>query len=388
MSKSFLFTSESVSNGHPDKVADSVSDAIVDAVFRLSGDVSANRAAVETLVTTNTTILAGEVSTLEDQIIDYEKIARETIKAIGYDSEDYGYNFDFKCNIINKIHKQSSEIAVGVDHGGAGDQGMMFGYATNETPSYMPFAITMAHKMIRAIDEARLNGSIPFLRPDGKSQVTIRYENWKPVSIEKIVVAVPHDPKYNNEEVGDTIYEKILTPLIENYQLPYQRTHESYIVNGTGIWTHGGPDSDTGLTGRKIIVDTYGGMGRHGGGAFSGKDPSKVDRSASYAARHVAKNLVAAGVADRIEVQVAYVIGHVEPVSIMVETFGTGKIADEKMASIISEVFDLSPRSIIQRLDLQKPRYQSTAAYGHFGREEDAFTWEKLDKVDEIRNLM
>ena len=390
MDKDFLFTSESVSRGHPDKVADSVSDAIVDAIFKLPGDVSGNRAAVETLVTTNTTILAGEVSVPQDQVIDYEKIARDTIKSIGYDSENgiSDYNFDNKCQIINKIHKQSSEIAVGVAQGGAGDQGMMFGYATNETPSFMPFPITIAHYIIKTIDENRLSKKIPFLRPDGKSQVTVRYENSKPVAIEKIVVAVPHDPKLKNEEVADVIFKEIINPLVENYQLPYSRTKESFIVNGTGIWTHGGPDSDTGLTGRKIIVDTYGGMGRHGGGAFSGKDPSKVDRSASYAARYVAKNLVAAGVADRIEVQIAYVIGHIEPVSIMVETFGSGKISEKKIASIIEKVFDLHPKGIIQKLDLQKPRYISTAAYGHFGREEELFTWEKLDKVNEILGLL
>jgi S-adenosylmethionine synthetase len=388
MNKNFLFTSESVSKGHPDKVADSVSDAIVDSIFKLSGDVSTHRAAVETMVTTNTAILAGEVSIPQDQVIDYEKTARKIIKSIGYNNNISDYNFNDQCTIINKIHKQSPEIAVGVDQGGAGDQGMMFGYATNETPSYMPFPIMMAHQIIRNVDEARLNKKIPFLRPDGKSQVTIRYENWKPVAIEKIVVAVPHDPKFKNEEVADVIYKQILIPLIETYQLPYQRTKESYIVNGTGVWTHGGPDSDTGLTGRKIIVDTYGGMGRHGGGAFSGKDPSKVDRSASYAARYVAKNLVAAGVADRIEVQVAYVIGHIKPVSIMVETFGTAKVPEEKISSIIDKVFDLRPRSIIQALDLQKPRYQSTAAYGHFGRDEAAFTWEKLDRVEDIRNSL
>lgn len=390
MDKDFLFTSESVSRGHPDKVADSVSDAIVDAIFKLPGDVSGNRAAVETLVTTNATILAGEVSIPQDQVIDYDKIARETIKSIGYDSENgiADYNFDNNCEIINKIHKQSPEIAVGVDQGGAGDQGMMFGYATNETPSMMPFPITMAHNIIKTIDEKRLNKKIQFLRPDGKSQVTVRYENSKPVEIKKIVVAVPHDPKLKNEEVADVIYKEIINPLVENYQLPYQRTKESFIVNGTGIWTHGGPDSDTGLTGRKIIVDTYGGMGRHGGGAFSGKDPSKVDRSASYAARYVAKNLVAAGVADRIEVQVAYVIGHIEPVSIMVETFGSGKISEKKISSIIEKVFDLRPQGIIKKLDLQQPRYLSTAAYGHFGREEETFTWEKLDNVEKIQDLL
>jgi len=386
MSNSFLFTSESVSVGHPDKVSDTISDSIVDEIFRLNGDISGNRAAVETLVTTNTTVLAGEVSIPEGQQIDYEGIARKVIREIGYDNPEF--NFDYRCDIINKIHKQSPEIAVGVDSGGAGDQGMMFGYATSETINYMPLPITLAHKIIRAIDEARLNNKVEFLRPDGKSQVTIRYENWIPVEIEKIVIAVPHHPDIHEKEVADVLFEKIISPLIISFELPYKRTRESYIVNGTGIWTMGGPYSDAGLTGRKIIVDTYGGMGRHGGGAFSGKDPSKVDRSGAYAARYVAKNLVAAGVADRLEVQVAYVIGLSDPVSVMVETFGTGKIEQSKITSIIQKVFDLRPRSINAYLELQKPRFRPTASYGHFGRDEDNFTWEKLDKVEEIKSYI
>ncbi|HFE64078.1 MAG TPA: methionine adenosyltransferase [Caldithrix sp.] len=386
MGKSFLFTSESVSAGHPDKVADAVSDAIVDAIYNLPGDVSFNRAAVETLVTTNTTVLAGEVKIPEGSRIDYEGLARETIRKIGY--TDPELKFDDSCEIISKLHSQSPEIAQGVDEGGAGDQGMMFGFAINETPQLMPLPITLAHGIVRGMDEARLSGKLPFLRPDGKSQVTIRYEDWRPVAIEKIVVAVPHQPDVSREFVGDQVYETVVQPLIDQYKMGFQRNDFSYIVNGTGIWTVGGPYSDTGLTGRKIIVDTYGGMGRHGGGAFSGKDPSKVDRSASYFARYVAKNLVAAGIAEKLEVQFAYVIGRKDPVSIMVDTFRTGNIPQEKIVAIIREVFNLTPRGIIKKLDLLKPRFQPTAAYGHFGREENGFTWEILDRVEDIKKLM
>lgn len=386
MKSEFLFTSESVSAGHPDKICDAVSDTIVDAIYQLGGSVSGNRAAIETLVTKNLTVLAGEISIPKDRSIDYVKLARQTIHEIGYN--DPSLEFDDDCEIINRIHKQSAEIAVGVDHGGAGDQGMMFGFATNETKELMPFAITMAHQIIRAVDEARLNGKIPFLRPDGKSQVTVRYKDWKPVAIEKVVVAVPHHPDVSNDEVRDVVYKEIIAPLVKQYQLPFHMSDSSYIVNGTGIWTIGGPVSDTGVTGRKIIVDTYGGMGRHGGGAFSGKDPSKVDRSAAYAARHVAKNLVAAGAADRLEIQIAYVIGHADPVSIMVETFGTEKIGEGRITEIVKEVFDLRPRSIMRDLKLQTPGYRQTAAYGHFGRSEEKFTWEKLDRVSDIQSLM
>lgn len=386
MKKQFLFTSESVSAGHPDKVCDRISDSIVDAIFQLEGDVRGNRAAIETMVTKNFTLLCGEVKIPEGQSIDYVQIAREAIRDIGYD--DPALEFDYNCEIANRIHKQSPEIAVGVDAGGAGDQGMMFGYATTETPEYMPLPITMAHKIIRAIDEARLSKKIPFLRPDGKSQVTVRYDDWKPVAIEKIVVAVPHHPSRTNHEVKDAVYEQIVVPLVQQYGLPFKRTDESYIVNGTGVWTIGGPVSDAGLTGRKIIVDTYGGMGRHGGGAFSGKDPSKVDRSGAYAARWVAKNLVAAGMAERLEIQIAYVIGHADPVSIMVETFGTAKVPEERIEKIITRVFDLKPRGIMEALALQQPGYYQTAAYGHFGRNEERFTWERLNKVDEIGSML
>jgi S-adenosylmethionine synthetase len=386
MSKEFLFTSESVSAGHPDKVADAISDAIVDSIFTLNGDVKFNRAAVETLVTENTTILAGEVKIPEGVSIDYSDIARETIRAIGYtDSE---LKFDNSCQVISKIHAQSPEIAAGVDTGGAGDQGMMFGFAINETPHFMPLPITMAHAIVRGMDEARLDGTLPFLRPDGKSQVTVLYKDGMPYKVEKIVVAVPHYPDTSREEVADRVYQTIVQPILNTYRMLFDKSNTSYITNGTGIWTIGGPYSDTGLTGRKIIVDTYGGMGRHGGGCFSGKDPSKVDRSASYAARYVAKNLVAAGVADKLEVQLAYVIGHPQPVSIMVDCFGTEKIPHDKIVEIISKVFDLSPRGIIDSLDLLKPRYKSTAAYGHFGREGSEFTWEKLNKFEEISALL
>ncbi|MEJ2635069.1 MAG: methionine adenosyltransferase [Calditrichia bacterium] len=386
MKSNFLFTSESVAAGHPDKVADAISDAIVDSIFNIEGDPTYNRAAVETLVTENTTILAGEVKIPDGTQIDYESIARQTIREIGYTEPDL--KFDDKCEVFSKIHSQSPEIAQGVDVGGAGDQGMMFGFAINETPEYMPLPITLAHAIVRGMDEARRNGSLAFLRPDGKSQVTVNYEDWRPKSIEKIVVAVPHKPNAQKQEVQEQVYQKVVKPVLEKYGLPFSRTDINYIMNGTGLWTIGGPFSDTGLTGRKIIVDTYGGMGRHGGGCFSGKDPSKVDRSASYAARYVAKNLVAAGVAEKLEVQFAYVIGQREPVSVMVDTFRTGKVPEGEIVKIISKVFDLSPRGIIQTLDLLKPRYKATAAYGHFGREENGFTWEKLDKVEEIRQLM
>jgi len=359
---------------------------MVDAIYKLDGDPSGNRAAIETMVTKNLTILAGEVSIPEGASIDYESLARETIRNIGYTIPELEY--DDSCEIINRIHKQSSEIAVGVDTGGAGDQGMMFGYASNETPELMPLPITLAHRMIEAIDTKRLNGEIPYYRPDGKTQVTVRYEDGRPVAIEKVVVAVPHNPEKTNAEIADVTFEKIVAPLIANYNLPFERTNDNYICNGTGIWTISGPVSDSGLTGRKIIVDTYGGMGRHGGGAFSGKDPSKVDRSAAYAGRYVAKNLVAAGVADRLEIQVAYVIGHADPVSIMVDTFGTGKIDDSRITDIVREVFDLRPNGIKESLDLLKPRYLKTAAYGHFGREDDNFTWERTDKVADIQAKM
>lgn len=386
MKKDFLFTSESVSAGHPDKVSDSISDTMVDAIYQLEGDNSANRAAIETMVTKNLTILAGEVSIPEGAEIDYVALARKTITEIGYDIREL--QFDASCEVINRIHKQSPEIAVGVDDGGAGDQGMMFGYATSETPEYMPMPILLAQTMIREIDEARLSKKIPFLRPDGKTQVTVRYDNWKPVGIEKVVAAVPHHPDVTNSEVRERIFSDIISPLFKKYGFEFSPTTDNYIMNGTGIWTIGGPVSDTGLTGRKIIVDTYGGMGRHGGGAFSGKDPSKVDRSGAYAARYVAKNLVAAGVADRLEIQIAYVIGHARPVSIMVDAFGTAHIPESQIVDIIDRVFDLRPRNIIEMLDLHRPRFRKTAAYGHFGRQDPEFSWERLNLVEDIKRLM
>lgn len=385
MSK-FLFTSESVASGHPDKIADSISDAIVDAIFSLPGDGSGNRAAIETLVTTNTCILAGEVKIPEGTEIDYESIARQKIRELGYN--DPALKFDDTCEIQVRIHQQSSEIAMGVDTGGAGDQGMMFGFATNETPEYMPLPIMMAHHIVRKLDEMRNNKELAYLRPDGKSQVTILYDGFKPVRVEKIVVAVPHKEEVSRENVMEDVYWKIIIPLLEKVGLPFERNENSYIVNGTGVWHIGGPHSDTGLTGRKIIVDTYGGMARHGGGAFSGKDPSKVDRSGAYAARYVAKNIVAAGLADRCEVQLAYVIGKSEPVSIMVETFGTNKVPVERIEQAIRENFDLTPRGIIEHLDLMKPKYQKTSAYGHFGRNEEGFNWELLDKVDDLKKYL
>ncbi|GAB4176940.1 MAG: methionine adenosyltransferase [Calditrichia bacterium] len=384
--KKFLFTSESVASGHPDKISDAISDAIVDAIFSLPGDVSKNRAAIETLVTTNTCILAGEVKIPENQKIDYESIARKKIRELGYTEKEL--KFDDSCKISVNIHQQSPEIAMGVDTGGAGDQGMMFGFATNETPQYMPLPIMMAHKIVRALDTMRSNKELSYLRPDGKSQITVLYEDYKPVKIEKIVVAVPHQEEISEEQVKEDVYWKVIVPLIEEVGLPYERSDKTYIVNGTGKWVIGGPHSDTGLTGRKIIVDTYGGMARHGGGAFSGKDPSKVDRSGAYAARYVAKNVVAAGLADRCEVQLAYVIGKADPVSVMVETFGTNKVENSIIEKAVRETFDLTPWGIINTLDLIKPKYQATAAYGHFGREEDGFTWEKLDKVDALKKYL
>lgn len=382
----FLFTSESVASGHPDKIADSISDAIVDAIYSLPGDVSMNRAAVETLVTRNRVILAGEVRIPDNATIDYTEIARKRIRQLGYTDKEL--EFDDESPVEVYINKQSPEIAQGVDEGGAGDQGMMFGFSTNETPELMPLPISMAHKIVRALDEARESRKIPYLRPDGKSQVTILYDDYKPVRIEKIVVAVPHTREVKREQVMEEVYWKILIPLLEQVGLPFERSENSYIFNGTGVWHIGGPTSDTGLTGRKIIVDTYGGMARHGGGAFSGKDPSKVDRSGAYMARYIAKNLVAAGMADRCEVQLAYVIGKAEPVSIMVETFNTHKIPVAVIEKAIRETFDMTPRGIIRSLDLYKPKYLPTAAYGHFGRNEESFTWEKLDKVPELQKYL
>lgn len=375
------FTSESVSEGHPDKIADQISDAILDAI--LEQDASA-RVACETLVKTGMVIIAGEIST--SAWVDVEQIARQTIREIGYNSSAMGFDWE-SCAVMSAIGKQSIDIAVGVDatashEQGAGDQGLMFGYATNETDVLMPAPITLAHRLVKRQAELRKNGRLPWLRPDAKSQITLRYEKGKPVAIETVVLSTQHSPEISQNDLVAAVKEEIILP-----ELPSEWLNKNtrYFINPTGRFVIGGPLGDCGLTGRKIIVDSYGGMARHGGGCFSGKDASKVDRSAAYAARYVAKNVVAAGLADRCEIQVSYAIGVAEPTSISIDTFGTGKIADEKIIKLIREHFDLRPRGIITMLSLLQPIYKPTAAYGHFGRTEETFTWEKTDKADVLR---
>jgi S-adenosylmethionine synthetase len=365
-----LFTSESVCAGHPDKVADQVSDAIVDAVY---ADDPMGRIAVETLVTKNQTVLAGEVTTIAK--VDFEGVARRVIKRLGYTETEF--DFTDSCDIFTRIQKQSPEIAMGVDEGGAGDQGMMFGYATNETPELMPLPITLAHRLCQLMDEAREQRTIPYLRPDGKSQVTVLYENGKPMTVDKVVLAVPHSPEIENAQLAGDLYKKVVTPLLQKYGFGVESGQ--LIVNGTGKWFIGGPASDTGLTGRKIVVDGYGGMARVGGGAFSGKDATKVDRSGAYGARFLAQNIVSAGLADRCEVQLAYVIGRPRPVGQAIDTFGTAKADQAKIEKFADEVLDTSVRGIIDGLKLRRPLYEQTAAYGHFGRE--VFPWEQLVSV-------
>jgi len=362
------FTSESVASGHPDKICDQVSDAIVDAA--LTADPKA-RVAVETLVTTDRIILAGEV-TLKKKL-NYENIARETIKDLGY--VNGVFNFSYKSPISIYIHEQSPDIAVGVDEGGAGDQGMMFGYAANETPEFMPLPIILAHRLVEKMDEAREKKIIPFLRPDGKSEVKVRYENGKPVFVEHVVLAVPHDPKATKSEVKKKLVKWVIEPVLKKYRFKTP-SDKNIIVNGTGKWEIGGPASDTGVTGRKIIVDTYGAFARHGGGAFSGKDPTKVDRSAAYACRYIAKNIIAAGLADKVEVRVAYVIGQREPIAKNIETYGTEKKDIKIIEDFAWKLLDLSVPGILEGLNLQRPIYKETARYGHFGR--DGFPWELL----------
>jgi len=381
MSEYSVFTSESVSEGHPDKVADQVSDAILDAI--IAQDQYA-RVACETLVKTGVAIIAGEITTTAN--IDYEKIVRDVIVAIGYDSS--AVHFDGRtCGVLNLVGKQSPDINQGVDRAkpedqGAGDQGLMFGYASNETDVLMPAPIQYAHRLVERQAEARKSGLLPWLRPDAKSQVTFRYENGKPVAAEAIVLSTQHAADVQDKDIHEGVME-----LIIKHVIPKEWMHKDTKVhiNPTGRFVIGGPQGDTGLTGRKIIVDTYGGYSRHGGGAFSGKDPSKVDRSAAYAARHVAKNIVAAGLARKCEIQVAYAIGVARPVSILVETFGTGKVADDKLAQLVEKHFDLRPKGIIQALDLLRPIYFKTAAYGHFGRDEPEFTWEAMDKAAALK---
>ena len=363
------FTSESVASGHPDKICDQISDAVVDAA--LSADPMA-RVAVETLVTTDRIVMAGEVTCRKK--LDYEKIARKTIKELGY--TDKKFHFTDKSPISVYIHQQSPDIAVGVDDGGAGDQGMMFGYATNETPEYMPMPVVLAHRLVERMDEVREKKILPFLRPDGKSEVKVIYENDKPVAVDRVVLAVPHDPKVSNEDLTKALYEKVVVPVLKKYKMKAPPI-SNLIVNGSkGRWEIGGPASDTGVTGRKIIVDTYGAFARHGGGAFSGKDPTKVDRSGAYAARYIAKNIVAKGLADRAEVRVAYVIGQREPLAKGVDTFGTGKKSQEEIEKFAWSLLDLSVPGILKGLNLRRPIYRESARYGHFGRKQ--FPWEKV----------
>ena len=378
--KSFLFTSESVSEGHPDKVADQISDAVLDSI--LKNDPKA-RVACETMVTTGYAVIAGEIST--DCYVEIPQVVRNTIKNIGYTNSEMGFDYA-TCGVMVSLDEQSKDIAQGVDEGskkeqGAGDQGMMFGYATKETPELMPMPIMYSHKLVKKLADVRKKGQIPYLRPDSKSQVSVRYENDKPVCIETVVISTQHNPGITNKKMRADITELVINKIIpERFRAKRMKIH----INPTGNFVVGGPHGDCGLTGRKIIVDTYGGFSRHGGGAFSGKDPSKVDRSAAYMARYIAKNLVAAGTADRLEVQLAYAIGVADPVSVFVETFGTHKINPDLFEGLIRNNFDLKPAGIIKTLDLLKPRYLQTAAYGHFGRKEPGFTWERTDKVKAI----
>ncbi len=381
MSEYNLFTSESVSEGHPDKIADQISDAVLDEILRQDGDA---RVAVETLVKTGMAIIAGEVTT--SAWVDLEDVVRSTICDIGYTSSDMGYDGQ-TCAVINAIGKQSPEINQGVDRSdkesqGAGDQGLMFGYATNETSTLMPAAILWSHQLVQRQAEIRKNGTLSWLRPDAKSQVTLRYEQGKPVAIDAIVLSTQHNPEVKQTDLEEAVRELIIKPILPN-ELIHSDT--KFHINPTGKFVIGGPVGDCGLTGRKIIVDTYGGYAHHGGGAFSGKDPSKVDRSAAYAGRYVAKNIVAAGLADRCEIQVSYAIGVKEPTSISLNTFNTGKVSDEQLVQLVRKHFDLTPYGIIQMLDLIRPIYKKTAAYGHFGREDADFSWEKTDKADALK---
>ena len=380
MANNFLFTSESVSEGHPDKMADAISDTIVDAV--LAQDKRA-RIAVESLVKTGVAIVAGELTT--SAAVEFEALIRKTILDIGYDSSEMGYD-GASVGVINIIGKQSPDIAQGVDRKdekkqGAGDQGLMFGYATNETDVLMPAPITLAHRLVKRQAQVRKSGKLPWLRPDAKSQVTLRYEDDQPVGLEAVVLSTQHSPDVSTKTLREAVYEEILKPVLPAKWID-KRT--KYHINPTGRFVVGGPVGDCGLTGRKIIVDTYGGFARHGGGAFSGKDPSKVDRSAAYAARYVAKNIVAAGLAERCEVQVSYAIGVAEPTSIMVESFGTSRLSRERLTQLVRKHFDLTPYGLREMLDLARPIYQKTAAYGHFGRTENEFTWERTDKAQEL----
>jgi S-adenosylmethionine synthetase len=373
LSDRFLFTSESVTEGHPDKIADQVSDAILDACLEQD---PYSRVAAETLTATGLVVIAGEITT--KAYVDFQSLVRGVVASIGYDNALYGFDSN-TCAVISTINKQSGDIAQGVDTGGAGDQGMMFGYATNETPELMPAAISLAHKLTHRLTEVRKSGKLPYLRPDGKSQVTVEYdENGNPSRIDAVVISTQHADTVGNEELHADILKHVIQAVLPGKWLD---EHTKYHINPTGRFVIGGPMGDTGLTGRKIIVDTYGGAGRHGGGAFSGKDPTKVDRSAAYMARYIAKNIVAAGLADKAEVQLAYAIGVAEPVSVLVDTFSTGKLSQNKLTDLVRKNFSLTPKGIIESLNLRRPIYQKTAAYGHFGRTEPEFTWEATDKA-------
>ena len=370
----FLFTSESVTEGHPDKIADQISDAVLDAA--LTEDPTA-RVACETLVTTGLVVIAGEITT--NAIVDYSRVARDTIREIGYTRAKYGFDCD-TCSVLSALDRQSPDIAMGVDTGGAGDQGLMFGYACNETPELMPLPIQLAHMLARRLSETRKSGDLPYLRPDGKSQVTIEYRDGRPFRVEAVVISSQHDQNVSNEKLRAEIQEHVIKHTVSPDLLD---ENTKYHINPTGRFVTGGPQGDAGLTGRKIIVDTYGGYAPHGGGAFSGKDPTKVDRSAAYMARYVAKNIVAAGLADRCMVQLAYAIGVADPVSVMIDTKGTGRISESALATLVRDSFELTPGGIMKELDLRRPIYKATAAYGHFGR--DGFSWERIDKAETLR---
>ena len=371
-----LFTSESVTEGHPDKIADQISDGILDAI--LAQDPVA-RVACETLVTTGLAIVAGEITT--SCYVDFQRVVREVIREVGYTRAKYGFDYE-TCSVLSSIHEQSRDIGQGVDTGGAGDQGLMFGFACTETPELMPLPIMLAHKLVRGMSETRRAGLLDYLRPDGKSQVTVEYEADRPVRVDTIVLSTQHGPSATQQMIREDLIEKVITPLVPADLIDAQT---KIYVNPTGRFVVGGPHGDAGVTGRKIIVDTYGGAAPHGGGAFSGKDPTKVDRSACYMARYIAKNLVAAGLADRVLVQLAYAIGVADPVSIYLDTSGTGRVADEKMVDLVRAHFKLTPRGIIETLDLRRPIYRKTAAFGHFGRTEPEFTWERTDKAGVLR---
>ena len=372
----FLFTSESVTEGHPDKIADQVSDAVLDEVMRQDPQ---GRVACETLVTTGLAVVSGEITTSAN--VNYDELVRETIRGVGYDRAKFGYDAD-TCAVMCTVKRQSPDIAMGVDTGGAGDQGLMFGFACDETEELMPMPIQLAHRLTQRLSEVRKARIVDFLRPDGKSQVTIDYRNGRPARVDCVVISTQHSDKVSNADLRAAVMEHVIRPIVPARMLD---AHTKYHINPTGRFVIGGPMGDAGLTGRKIIVDTYGGYSRHGGGAFSGKDPSKVDRSACYMARYIAKNVVAAGLASKAEVQLAYAIGVAEPVSVMAETFGTATIPEEKITELIRENFKLTPRGIIETLDLRRPIYKATAAYGHFGRSGPGFTWERTDRADALR---